>query len=521
MYRGLYIVMADHKHTRNRLTHTAYHRQWQALIAALIIFDALMIWGSLRLAYDLRFVSSLLTYNAELSPTTYTVLEISGIPIWLGLFALAGVYQRNNLLGGTLEYKQVLKAGSAGVVVLVVLAFIWRDVALVSRSWLVFSWIFLCGSVTVERFLIRRVAYRLRRRGWLTARVLMVGANDQGIAIARQWQQSRTSGMHVVGFVDDFKPIGTSVLDDLKVIGQPTALMQIIDQSDVDEVVVVPNAVAWETFEEIITQAGAAKDYELWLSPGFYEMLTNSVVVTNKSYVPLFTINEARLVGLDAIMKSVLDYGLGFGLLLLTLPIMGFIAAGLKLSRRSVFMAHRTIGQADTIFSMWKFNTAADIPNRLQRGLHRFALDKLPQLFNVLTGRMSLVGPRPRVVDDQSIDPRQVHNLRSVKPGLIGPWLVTEVWSSSDETRDDLYYVRNWTIWLDLQIIFQSILAWFRLRRPNVSTDSGARRSELAETVGSSAEARLSLGGFARLQVKRGTSLVMDKDQSPHRFQQD
>ncbi|HZY45687.1 MAG TPA: sugar transferase [Anaerolineae bacterium] len=511
--------MADHKHTLNRSTQTAYHRQWQALIAALIIFDALMIWGSLRLAYDLRFTSSLLTYYGELSPATYAIMEMIGLPIWLGLFALAGLYQRKNLLGGTLEYKQVIKAGSAGVVAIVSLAFVWRDVALVSRGWLVFAWIFLCASVSVERFVIRRVAYRLRRRGWLTARVLMVGANDQGIAIAKQWQQSHTSGMHVVGFVDDFKPIGTSVLDDLKVIGQPTALLQIIDQSGVDEVVVVPNAVAWETFEEIITQAGAVKDYELWLSPGFYEMLTNSVVVTNKSYVPLFTINAARLVGPDAIMKAVLDYGLGFGLLLVMLPIMSLIAAGLKLSRRSVFMAHRTIGQGDTIFLMWKFNSADDKPTRLQRGLHRYALDKLPQLFNVLTGHMSLVGPRPRVVDDQSLDPRQVHNLRSVKPGLIGPWLVTEVWSSLDETRDDLYYVRNWTIWLDLQILFQSIVAWFRLRRPMLMAESDTSRSEEAVLTDDTFEARRSISGLMRLPIKHGAPLLMDKDRSSQRLE--
>jgi lipopolysaccharide/colanic/teichoic acid biosynthesis glycosyltransferase len=489
--------MSEHRST-SQFARGKYGRQWSILAVVLVLCDALVVCICLGAAYDLRFVSTWLPYTAEFSPLGYATLSALSVPIWLGLFAIAGLYQRNNLLGGTVEYKQVIKACSAGVVVLVLLAFIWRDVGLVSRGWLVVSWLLACLAVCLERFTLRRLVYRLRRRGLLTARVLIVGANDQGLAIAKQWQHSATSGMRVIGFLDDFKPIGTSVLDDLTVVGRATSLAKIIDQIGVDEVVVVPNAVAWETFEEIITQTRSTKDYQLWLSPGFYEMLTNSVVVTNKSYVPLFTINEARLVGFDAILKVLLDYGLGLALCAIALPIVAVIALGLKLNKQPVFVIHRTIGQGSRIFGMLKFNTGAAAPTRLQRGLHRYGLDKLPQLFNVLAGHMSLVGPRPHVVEDRTIDPRQIHNLRSVKPGLIGAWLVSEFWTSADDAQDDLYYVRNWTIWLDLQIIFQCVLAWRQLRR------SAAQLSDSA-TVPASPDARRSLDGFTRLPVKRGT----------------
>jgi FlaA1/EpsC-like NDP-sugar epimerase len=103
--------------------------------------------------------------------------------------------------------------------------------------------------------------------------------------------------MQVVGFVDDFKPMGTPVVNNLKVIGRPTSLYELVRQTGANEVVVVPNAVAWETFEEIIARANVQDGYTLRLSPGFYEMLTTSVTVTNKTFVPLLKINETRLVG--------------------------------------------------------------------------------------------------------------------------------------------------------------------------------------------------------------------------------
>jgi lipopolysaccharide/colanic/teichoic acid biosynthesis glycosyltransferase len=481
----------------------SYTRQWKLLIAGLVGMDMLAVWVSLWLAYDVRFTSGLLTYYAEFSPNTYTLIMLIGIPLLIILFAAAGLYKRANLLGGIMEYKQAVKAASLGVLLFVVLSFAWRDDVLISRGWVVFSWTFLCLLLIIERFAMRRLAYALRRRGWLTARALVVGANDQGIAIARQWHLSQTSGEYVIGFVDDFKPIGTTVFEDLKVIGPATMLDQLIERLDVDEVVVVPNAVAWETFEEIIAQSSAAKDYDLLLSPGFYELLTNGVAVTNKSYVPLFTINEARLVGLDALMKAGLDYGLGLVLFSWTLPILGFIAFSLMLTRHSIFSAQPTVGQRGKIFSMHKFNVADDLPAWLRRVLQQRALDKLPQLLNVIKGQMSLVGPRPRVLNDSTVDPRQAHNLQSVKPGMTSPWLVQEFWSSADETQDDLYYIRNWTIWLDLQIIFQSMIAWFSARRPVAGAGETTARIEPAPK-GLSRGPQRSIEGFNRLEIKRG-----------------
>lgn len=461
---------------------SARERQWVIWISILLLLDGLAVWTSLILAYTLRIASGLLRYNAPYDPGVYRTFALISVPLWLLLFAALGLYQRDHLLGGLVEYQRVLSACTAGVVALIVLSFFSHEFTMISRGWLLLTWALSCILVGLERFLARQLGYWMRRRGWLTSRVLIVGANDQGLAMAKQWLETSTSGMQVVGFLDDFKPIGMPVVNGLKVIGRPTALDEVAQRVSVHEVVIVPTAVAWETFEQVIANVGSAKGYTMRLSPGFYEILATSVAVTNKTFVPLFTVHAARLFGVDAILKTLLDYGLGALLLAPAVPLMGLIGLGLKLVRRDAPALERylTLGKRASPFTMYKFRScvarhhspeatadsaAPSTPppaTWLEQALFRHGLDKLPQLFNVLLGQMSLVGPRPRVLGVKNVtdaEPWEAHNLQTVKPGITGPWAVTGHWRSNDESRNDLYYVRNWTIWLDLQLLFQSGLS--------------------------------------------------------------
>jgi lipopolysaccharide/colanic/teichoic acid biosynthesis glycosyltransferase len=440
---------------------------WRTLQLCLALADACCLWAGLTLAYSLRLSSGLLAYHASYSPAAYRGLILAMVPLWLGLNALVGLYDPDRLMGGLEEYQLVLRACSFGTVVLVMISFFWREMATLSRGWLVMSWIFASVCLGGERFLARRLVRRLRRRGWFVSTVLVVGASDQGVAMARQWLDNPTCGMRVLGFLDDFKPVGTKVVDGLEVLARPTALPAIAERVQPDEVVVVPTAVAWETFQALVARAPDAGRYKVRVSPGFYELLATGVAVTNKSFVPLFTINRARLTGIDAVIKRALDCAVGLALLIATAPVLAVAALVLKLGRqgRPALRRFQTLGLAGKPFTMYKFNVIVDgTPGDGAPGqagtLHPDGLAKLPQLLNVLRGQMSLVGPRPRVVGDCNVDPQSVPNLQTVKPGITGPWAVMGGWKSADEVQDDLYYVRNWTIWLDVQILFQSLLNW-------------------------------------------------------------
>jgi lipopolysaccharide/colanic/teichoic acid biosynthesis glycosyltransferase len=455
--------MATERRTRVR---SGYDRQWSLLVAVLLAVDGLMVWTSLTLAHTLRLSSGLLAYNAQFDPVLYRQLALAGTVLWLVLLALLGGYRRDVLLGGLVEYRYLLQASVLGLLGLTAFSFFWRPNFEPSRGWLLMVLPLSCVLLWLGRFLVRRAVYALRRRGWLTARVLIVGANDQGIAMAEQWLRDHTCGMSVVGFLDDFKPVGTAVTDGLEVLGRPTALERLAHETDVSEVVLVSGAVAWETFEEIIQGAIKPNGFILRLSPGFYEMLGTGVVVTNKSFVPLLNVNPNRLSGFDAVMKWTVDYAIGLAALCLGLPLMGLAALGLKAAGagRPLLDRHSTPGQGGRAFKMLKFHTRP--VSRFERWLLSSGLDKLPQLFNLMMGQMSLVGPRPRVLGEDSEDPATGRNLLTMKPGIIGPWTASGRWRQADEAQVDLTYVRNWTIWLDLQIMVETAAAWLRLGRP-------------------------------------------------------
>ncbi len=208
------------------------------IIAALVLLDALGISLALVLAYWLRIASGLLPERAFEEFAVYLKVGLLIIPLWLLIFALNHLYDLRRVLGGIDEYVQIAKSNLFAVVAVIMLGY-WVRIATLSRGWLVIAFFFALLFVGLFRFLFRRYIYRLRRRGQMRTRTLIVGANEQGKAIARQFHGARSAGVEIVGFIDDFLPPGTPVtLDDqpargesLRVLGGPDRLHQVAQSS--------------------------------------------------------------------------------------------------------------------------------------------------------------------------------------------------------------------------------------------------------------------------------------------------
>jgi len=449
----------------------------------LAVVDALVIAGSLLLAYYLRIGSGLLPYNAPHYFGAYAMTLLLAVPIWLVIFALASLYDVHHLLGGPQEYANVFKGCSFGTLTLTVLGFLARGAQL-SRGWVLLVWVLSTLMVGGERFLMRRIFFRLRRCGHLIQRALIVGANEQAKSIAAQLNSPTGSGYHILGFLDDFLPTGTSVMEDLRVLGPPGRLMEIAHRIGAEQAIVVPDAMAWESFQEVIRQASQQNEVEIQLSPGFYEILTTGVRVTHKSFVPLLVVDQVRITGVDTLLKASLDYGLGGLLALLSLPALAIIAVAIKCTYGGpILIRPRVLGRNGRPFGTWKFRIGSldeekwILSSAMDRGqpqtrhplglyLYEMGLDKLPQLLNVLGGQMSLVGPRTISVGHNERYGQWLPSLLTVKPGITGPWAVAGGDRSlAAEITLDIYYIRNWTIWFDLQILFQTIRRVLRRER--------------------------------------------------------
>jgi lipopolysaccharide/colanic/teichoic acid biosynthesis glycosyltransferase len=451
--------------------------QKTTLIFTLLVVDTLAILAGWALAFFLRIASDIIPYESVADPHVYAQALIGSLPLWWLGFALNHLYDRDEILGGPREYGNVAKGCGFGFVALMGMS-IFLKTADLSRGWLVAGLLISTVLVGIGRFTIRRFIYRLWRRGWYIRRALIVGTSDSARAIARQLAPATTSGVEVVGFVDDFLPLGTQVTEGLSVHGAPHMLSSLVKQFHVDDVILIPGSMSWESFQELLRRVSLSPDgYSIRLSPGFYEVLTTGVRVSYKNHIPLLAIERAQITGIDALLKNTVDYGLGGLMLLCSMPLMIGIACALKVvSRRPILDKTLVFGRNGKPFYTWRFRSVA-LPSHpadktegersLAHLLYQSGLDKLPQVFNVLRGQMSLVGPRPVPVPEASGYERWLPNLLTLKPGMTGPRVAAkqpEI-TLEEEMRLDLYYARNYSIWLDLLIVFQTVPRMMRRER--------------------------------------------------------
>ncbi len=465
----------------------AFRRSW-ILPAGLVALDVVAITAALVSAYALRFLNPWWPYYPEISPSFYLRLGLIALPLWLLLFALHRLYDPEELLGGSREYAQVFSACTMGIIAIIAYDFMMRgETVEVSRAWLLLSWALSILSVGGARFGLRRVIYALRRRGHFLHPAVVVGANAEGQAVARQLQEApAASGVRVLGFVDNIPPSEAHHLP-LPLLGYVEDLPELIRQHGVREIIVAGTALPREELLELFRQfsynhGGAT----MRLSSGLFEILTTGMRLRKVGYVPLVTLERTRITGIDAVLKRALDIVGSLGGLLVLSPVLLTLALLAKVtSPGPALYRRRVLGQEGTSFGAFKFRTMVmhgdkvlaahpELEGELRRNgklkddprvtplgrfLRRFSLDELPQLLNVLAGQMSLVGPRMIAPEEWPLYGKWQHNLLTVKPGMTGLWQVSgrSDLSYEDRVRLDMQYIRNYTIWLDLQIILQTV----------------------------------------------------------------
>jgi lipopolysaccharide/colanic/teichoic acid biosynthesis glycosyltransferase len=426
-----------------------------------LLFTALIITDTMMVVIGLLIALFLLAQFAVEASRYLTAIQL-GIVGYLLIFAALRLYDLETVLEDSQEYATVATGCTYGIIGLVVVnAIVGRtDLAPV---WLLAGWGATVFTVALGRFSMRRVVRFFRARGHLITRAIIVGADEHGRTIARQFRSLQDSGVRVVGFVDDFMPVGTPVQDDLIVIGHPSDLADIAREYDAAELVVVPGALAWETFQEIIERSALADGLKIRLSPGYYDLLAATPRVAHRNFVPLMVVDRARLNGFDLLLKVTLDFGLGTLMLIGNLPLMAVVALWLKMVNRGrILQSQSVLGQGGRPFRVTYFRLEPDRP--LSTLMRDTGMPLLPLLFAVPLGMMSIIGPRPIPEEKRKEYQRWLPTVASVKPGLSGPWAVVPISSLEEEMRATIFYIRNWTIWLDLQMIVQTGLVILRRR---------------------------------------------------------
>ena len=463
--------------------------EWRVLLPILILSDLMLYNLAFRIAYWVRYESNWPITQFWIEPAIdYSDLNYLTIPIFFAIFAMLGLYNRSNLLGGTREYSLVFTATTFATFVNIGVGFLFPDDLIFARGWVIMTWLFSFLSISTGRFLIRRVVYRLRINGLFQDPALIIGSNTEASLVASQLLKANNGGLKLVGFLTCGNCESESFQEKLSCLGYLEDLQDVIRKNRINVIILISSALSRDQVLNIFQRYGNSKGISLRMSTGLYEIITTGVQVKEDGMVPLLAIDNVRLKGTDQVLKLILDYCLAIPAAIVLCPLFLLIALLIKIdSKGPVIYLRRVMGINGKQFDAYKFRTMRtdgdqilaehpelmeeyknsfkikDDPRVTQLGkfLRKTSLDELPQIFNILKNEMSLVGPRMICPDELEKYNQWGMNLLTVKPGLTGLWQVRGRSDTSYEerVRFDMYYIRNWTIWMDLQIIIQTIPA--------------------------------------------------------------
>jgi exopolysaccharide biosynthesis polyprenyl glycosylphosphotransferase len=400
-------------------------------------------------------------------------------------FKWLGLYRGRGSLSIVNEFSALLRGVLFGLLVLSAAAFFYREFLYSTKVFLATAGLAM-ASLLAWRTGIRWLQLRLRRQGIGIARTVLAGSGPTAQRLASRLKANPALGYRVVGFVDDLsapkakaaaRALGAPFLGRLKMLAGACA------QAQADCLLVALPAAESSRMSALVIEA-AGLGLDLRIVSDLFGVITSPLAVDDIHGIPVFALKEAPLDRLNnRLVKRAFDLACVVPGLIVLSPILALVALAVKLtSRGPVFYAQERVGLDHQPFPMLKFRsmridaekagpgwTVKDDPRRTRIGgfLRRTSLDELPQLFNVLKGDMSLVGPRPErpfYVDQFSKSVDRYLQRHSVLPGLSG-WAQVHGWrgdtSIEERTAFDLYYVENWSLSLDLLILMKTVLELF------------------------------------------------------------
>lgn len=365
-------------------------------------------------------------------------------------------------------------------------AFFTKTGELFSRSWFIiwalcaccFLGVFRCGLVMMLRL--------MRMRGWNERCVIIIGAGELGTKVAGNIQQAHWTGFRIVSIFDDHPEDKQAVINGFAVQKTPEDLEAYVKDEKIDEVWLALPLSAEKRVKDIL--------YHLRHHPiairfvlDIFGMGLLKHSLTEVDGFPMLNLNSTPMVGLSRLLKALEDRFIAALVLILISPLLLIIAIGVKCtSKGPVLFKQRRHGWDGKVISVYKFRTmklheeqgaivqaTADDKRvtRFGRFLRKTSLDELPQFFNVLQGKMSIVGPRPHALSHNELykDSIKAYMQRHrVKPGITG-WAQVNGWRGETDTLEkmqkridfDLYYIENWSLIFDLKIILLTIFQGF------------------------------------------------------------
>jgi Undecaprenyl-phosphate glucose phosphotransferase len=455
----------------------------QLLVGALFLLDGLLIAASWIVAYALRFRA--LSWPAPRGiPPLESYLWFASLIAPIGLLVLhsLGAYRPERPHSLPREMMVLLQAATL-ITALAALASYFTRGEMARSIMPVFAGV-LALSLCASRLALRGILRRARRSGRILCRVLIVGTGEAALALARKMLRRADYGYALQGFVSAGPEATGGAIEGVPVVGAVQELPRLVQQYDVEQVYLALDRVEHASEQHALDRL-ADSTVSVRLVPDLARAFTLNASVEDFDGTPVVLVTQSPDEGWRSAVKRAFDLLVAAVALVLLSPVMAAIAVWIKLdSPGPVLYVQERVGLNGRRFAMYKFRTmradsesesgptwaTKDDPRctRAGRVLRRLSLDELPQLWNVVMGRMSLVGPRPErpVFVDQFRSSVPRYMLRHhVKAGLTGWAQVNGLRGDTPLDRRieyDLFYIRNWSLGFDLKILLLTVTRLLR-----------------------------------------------------------
>lgn len=457
----------------------------QKILLLLALADALAIGAAWCLSYALRFSVLPIDEAKGVPPFSdrYLVLLPFVVIAHLVIFYQVGLYRPRRYQPIWSETRDIFKAFSVAVVAVILIDYFHPATNKTSRQFILTYAVTGSGFFVLMRATVRLLLRALRERGWNQRTAAIVGTGRNAQRLHQALTSNRWTGIDVAYFVDDRNDQRPGQLRTVPVYGPLNRLRQRIEEHPVDMVFMALPDEQTPRLNQLI-EALDQSFADVRIVPEVNPIHALRTHVSKLGDVPILTLRQAPLQGWNAVMKRCFDLVAGACFLLIATPFMLLIALAIKLtSSGPVFYLQQRVGLDGEVFKLVKFRTmtvnaeadgavwsrrADSRRTTIGRFLRRTSLDELPNLFNVVRGDLSLVGPRPERPEfihefKQSI-PRYMLR-HKVKAGMTGFAQVKGLRGDTDlrkRIQHDLHYVRHWSMLLDLRILVQTLLGvWF------------------------------------------------------------
>ena len=456
-----------------------------ALVLIWVVFGTQILWlgidteVSIKGNHPVPFLGGL----------SYSAVSVFIVVLWLVALGVYDTRSARTIGTGSTEYTRLVSVSLRLFGVIAIAAFLLKvDLA---RGYVLIA--FPLGTLVLlaTRWMWRQWLHVKRGAGEYSSRVLLVGSEASVAQIARELVRYPYSGYHVVGACLPTSAAATvGELGDIPIVGNIDAVNAALEITGADTVVITSSDELTNTKVRRISWDLEPDNKHLVVAPSIIDVGGPRIHTRPVAGLPLIHVETPRFEGGKLVAKRAFDLVIASIVVAVLSPVLVLVALSVKLtSSGPILFKQERIGLNGTPFKMLKFRSMVqdaearlellqnaqrvegnavlfkmkDDPRvtRVGRVLRRFSLDELPQLFNVLGGSMSLVGPRPSLERELSLYEEHAHRRFLVKPGITGPWQVggrsNLTWEES--VRLDLYYVENWSMTSDLVILWRTLSA--------------------------------------------------------------